>query len=243
MSAAFDTWPDWCQTYVGGVLVCLVATLPNNDPWRHISARSGTIVAGQHPPLTDGVFRDDTARPFGNWRDATDLIVPVFAEPESDPSLAELSDSLSPQAGLLLAVAGSGDWRATRDMMGSLSAYVGSNIDDFGRPHTASLGRISRDVAREAIAWALHRRMAYGGDVYCEEILLRWTTLAARVALNEGQAKDPEFAPAYRRGAELADDEVHQTIERHRIPDQARDGIGDVIGDDADLDPWTEKPI
>lgn len=243
MAEAFDTAPVFCQTYVAGVLTCIVATLPNNDPWRHISARAGDLVAGQQPPPSDGVIRDDKARRFGTWRDATDVIIPVFAEPESDPSLAELVVPLSPEGGLLMAAAGRGDWRATRDMMAALSAQLGAGIDDFGRSHIGSLGAMSRDVAREAIAWSLHRRLSYGGDVYSEEILLRWTVLATRVALTEGQAKDPEFAAAHRRAAELTDEEVRTTIERWRIPDAARDGIGDVVGEDADLAAWVENPI
>lgn len=244
MSGAFDTWPEWCHTYVAGTLVCLVATLPNNDPWRHISARSGNLVAGQCPPATDGVVRDDRGRRFGSWRDATDLIVPVFTEPESDPSLIELADPLTPLAGLLLATAGVGDWRATRDMMAEIATGLGAAVDDFGRPFSAVLGRLSRDTAREAIAWALHRRKAYGGEVYCEEILFRWTTLATRISPAQDSSATSGFTPAAQRWARQAEAEVAATIERYRVADSSRDGIGrNFPEDDTDLDAWGERPI
>ena len=225
MSGAFDAWPEWCHIYVGGVLVSLVCTLPTNDPWRHVSARSGTLVAGHGPPAMDGVVLDNTGLRFGSWRDATDLIVPVFAEPESDPSLAELAEPLTPLAGLLLASAVGGDWRTTRDMMFDISADLGATVDDFGRPFAKVLGRISRDTAREAIAWALHRRMSYGGDVYCEEILFRWTTLTTRVCPTPGAlgGTDTGCEPEHR--SELIDAEVSDTIRRFKVADASRDGI------------------
>jgi hypothetical protein len=239
MASAFLDSPRWCNNYVGGVLVCLVATLPNNDPWRHISARAGDLTAGEHPPIADGVSRDDTHRMFGTWKDATDLIAVVFTEPTSDPSFVELAEELSPEAGLLLAVAGKGDWRATRDMMAAVTAQLAAGIDDFGRSHSAVIGRLCRDVAHEAFAWALHRRMAYGGEVYAEEILLRWTILATRITLTSGQARDPEFAPAYQRANELTDHEVNSTIDRYRIAERARDGIGL----DTDLREWNHETL
>lgn len=236
MSSAFDTWPEWCHTYVAGVVTCLVATLPDGDPWRHISARSGATTAGQCPPPEDGVVRDNTGRRFGTWRDATDIVLPVFSEPESDPSLAELADHLSVRAGLLLAAAGAGEWRSTRDTFATITSELGSGVDDFGRPHSLFLGRMSRDVAREAIAWAMHRRMAYGGDVFCEEILLRWTTLATRVSLAEVPAGRPEFVDARRRVDELTDDEVRETIGRYRVPDDTRDNLDNLGKGDEDCD-------
>lgn len=232
MATVFQTQPEWVSAYTAGVLTCLAGTLPDSDPWRAISAKTGPLSSGLHPPASDGVTSDITGQPFGTWRDAVDLIVQVFAEPESDPSLVELADPLSPEAGYLLAAASGGDWEATRTAVMNLHNYLASTVDDLGRPRAGFIGVKMRDVAREAIGWAMHRRSVYGGDLFCEEILLRWTTLASRAVIADtGSSGDEDVAEARRQASALLAGEARRTVDAYRVPEKTRNDVTQEVTD------------
>ncbi|MCY1157497.1 MAG: hypothetical protein MOP51_518 [Citricoccus sp.] len=151
-----STDPQWFRLWASGVLTDLVETLDPEDPWRNTGDQEGAVV------LPDG-------SPFGDWRNATDLLpVPSEADPSLDVGLAALAQPLSPASSRVWLAAQSG-----RDAV--LEALDG--IDVGG----------AYSVAVPAIEWAMFRRRLFMGqeDAYIPQVCTAWTARAEHIARSE----------------------------------------------------------
>lgn len=231
MGRVAGSHPRWAEVYLAGAVTVIAATLPPSDPWRHLRARVGQVCVGGSidglEPGQDAVVSPD-GNPFGTWRDATDLLQPVFDEPESDPQLAALAEPLPTSAAAVLAAAGRGDWRQTLLVLRAAVDTVPhlSRIGGSGGDPQVSRGYSLRDIGRAALVWAIHRRRAYIGwdDPVVVENLLAWASRAGRVVATEPE--DPAGWTEQIRGfAGALDQTVLRGIDRDQLPDAARDGL------------------
>lgn len=194
----FHQWcrrhPERAVLWFAGTTSDLAETLPGDDPWRKLSARIGTgvsaITRGPEPPSSTGAAN---GKPFGTWRDATDLIEPTFDDPNLDVCLAALAEPLSPAAAALLAFAFDG-WSAASDAAWAI--YRASAVPDEAqqadapRPAFGELRSIDLTTSpatypgadalvaagQAALRWLVHRRATYTGsdDPYVIESAWHW---------------------------------------------------------------------
>lgn len=167
--------PDFGPTFFGGVVADLIQTLPLRDPWRHVSARIGTVATGQDPPSVTGAVRADGAV-FGTVADHTDRVPILYLDPVDDPGLMAVADPLSPLAAAVLA-SGNAGWGAARDMVEAARAQQPpTGVAVIPGWETG----VMIDSASSAIRWLIHRRRSYRGkdDTWPTESAHRW---AARV--------------------------------------------------------------
>lgn len=151
-----STDPQWFRLWASGVLSDLVETLDPEDPWRNTGEQDGVVV------LPDG-------SPFGEWRNATDLLpVPSEADPALDVGLAALAEPLPPAAAHVWLAAQSGREAALERLSG---------IDVGG----------AYPVAVPAIEWAMFRRRLFMGqeDAYIPQACVAWATRAENIARSE----------------------------------------------------------
>lgn len=151
--------PDYFGTFVAGVLVDLVGSLPGSDPWQRVGFKTGTEFA-------------TTGSRFGTWRDGTDLIPRQHRDLASDMNLAALAVPLSPTSTHLLAAATAG-MSCCRKTMQQLSGEAAEPLFDD---------------ATAAIRWAIHRRRAYMGheDPFVTVTAVAWVTRAERIVQGRG---------------------------------------------------------
>lgn len=88
---AAELHPGWARLFFAGVVSDIMATLPDNDPWRDARIQDGV-------PLVDG-------RRFGTLRDHTDLIPQISPDPTIDVALSAVLDDLDERAASLIVVA------------------------------------------------------------------------------------------------------------------------------------------
>lgn len=220
--------PQDTLLFYAGVCADMIGTLPDNDPWRHLSGRFGDHTTGPNPPDVDGVVGPD-GKPFGTWHDAADLSPLLYATPADDPGLAALvDDDLTPAAGAVLAAAGGG-WESAYDMA--------RGIADTPVPDTIELARVTdlrtrdsfrrgmglhrvREGCEQAVRWAAHRRRSYmgPGDVWLTESVFRWGWRACRSM----------------EGKEWPDDEIVQAITDERVRAPFPGGLGPLDPDEED---------
>lgn len=147
--------PIWCATWFGGVLANVVRSLPDADPWRHLSARlSERHCIGTPPAEGEGAWLPD-GTPLRSWEAALDAVFKTFGNPEHDLGLFALTKALHPRAAALIAFAELG-WedsiQACRDLT---SMKVHGDADFYS-------------LASSALRWASHRRRSLLG-VYAAE--------------------------------------------------------------------------
>lgn len=181
MAALCRSKPAWATAFLGGVLADLVRSLPDDDPWRALSARIGTLSTGDSPPQQTGAVRAD-GRVFGTWHDAEDLVGLVFATPEIDVALAAVAEPLSPAAAAVLAISAAGWEAAARALRATHALAVPAEQDlppEVSYPEQWRAGVSGRElyeVGTTALHWALFRRRSYGytDDPWPVESCFRW---------------------------------------------------------------------
>lgn len=151
------TDPDWVIAWWSTVLHVVVATLPHEDPWRSMSARSDrhTLRQGDCPdpdaaPAEDAWTRE--GMPFGTWGDGVDLVRnPRVSDPAADHRLAALARDLDPLEASWLAFAG----HSASALHAAASALHASLHMDPDKPEVvwSSMDRVLR--------WATYRRRQY----------------------------------------------------------------------------------
>lgn len=189
--------PDRVHLFLAGLIAEAIGTLPDTDPWKHLSARCGNITVGENPPEEDGAVRDADGEPFGSWRDATDLISLEAATPWEDSALAALTEPLEPAAAAILAAASRG-WRAAMRMIRQVQ-IVGNRpevaeeyqgLPFLNDPEYLAANDLAhaRLCAVDALRWAVHRRRAYLGrnDPWLEDAVSMWAWRATRRELEAG---------------------------------------------------------
>lgn len=182
--------PTWAAGFYGGVIADLARSLPDEDPWRHLSGRVGSMTVGQNPPERDGAVRPDGAR-FGDYVDATDITPLSFRTVEADPALAALAEPLAPQSAALVAFGELG-WEIAGRAVKAVHetphpvAVPGSGIRVVSptRYSTGVAGHHLRDTARDAVRWLVHRRRGYVGaeDTWVMESVFRWAWRCDQIA-------------------------------------------------------------
>lgn len=151
-----STDPQWFRLWAAGVLADLVETLDPEDPWRNTCEQDGLVV------LPDG-------SPFGEWRNATDLLpMPAEADPRLDVGLAAVAEPLTPAAARAWLAAQSGREAVLEELEG---------IDVGG----------AYPVAVPAIEWAMFRRRLFMGqeDAFIPQVCTAWTARAEHIARAE----------------------------------------------------------
>lgn len=170
-----------------GVIGDLLSTLPDPDPWKHLSALlpSGREIEGNYPiPAATGAHgRHGT---FGTWKDGADLEPPMHDDPRMDPGLIALSVAMTPEAAAILAA-------ASRDRDGA-AADLAAMDDMF-------------DVAAQALCWTMWRRSVYVGrdDDLVDIAFLVWLGWSARILGGGSVTEDDRYGML--ADAALADDQ------------------------------------
>lgn len=197
--------PDVVHLFFAGFVSDQIRTLPDLDPWRHLSARFGGVTAGAAPPEQDGAVTPSRTV-FGTWSDAVDVVPLVHASSFEDPGLMALAgDDLSAAAAAIIGAASHG-WRRTLDMIEAvwrapvadspdLAAVADIRARDSYKRGVA-LHRV-REAAEQAARWSVHRRRAYlgPGDEWPSESAFRWAWRAQRTANDQPWAdQDVEAA-------------------------------------------------
>lgn len=205
MVALTEDRPEWVVVYLTGLLHDLMHTLPEEDPWRHLSAlidldqvRSGLPTRDRDQRLARRSSRhrvlpsrtgallvspDAEPRPFGTAADASDLVAPGAGDPSTDVGTAALATNLSPLGAALLAM-------SAHDLV--LLRYV---VDQTLRALKAAEARGLVDSASESLIasagaaarWLTHRRRVYAGidDNFVAVIGFAWVSRADRVLAGE----------------------------------------------------------
>lgn len=187
--------PSWSAAFFGGLLSDIVLTLPENDHWRSLVSRAGSLTAGDEPPEVDATLVTKGPRAgqsFGTYEDCTDLVPLVFADPARDASLAAVADPLSTEAASLIAFAGQG-WEAA--ITAIRAAYVSAVPDAEGDSEVvypdkfknAISGNMLFESCADAVRWSVFRRRSYVGpdDPWPIESAYRWAWRADRIILKE----------------------------------------------------------
>lgn len=200
MSSLARRNPSWVTTYATGVIWELVATLPEDDPWRRLSARvdldvlsiGRSIENGQSllwqpdgavGPTRTGAFRPDGAS-FGTWRDGTDLSgTPVNDDPTLDVGLVPLVPSLSPLSAAIFGLANKPVEEFASDLTQINHALWRAAMAHEG--DHARAGVFLLWSVKASMRWAMWRRQCYVGrdDQYSQHVAYSWL-IKARNVLN-----------------------------------------------------------
>lgn len=206
MRKVFIEQPEWAAVFVSGVLSSLVQTLPERDPWRHLSARL--------PALLDDpdMVRDDVVGP----PDVTGAVLPdgrtfggsehprfFGVDPELDVEYAALSEGLSGYSAALFAFAADGcetaraALRLVRIRALTEATWAPGASDE--RIIAAHAGEQVWSTAEAALRWALHRRRQLfdaqsidalmdepylprgGTDEFARDLIWAWASYADQV--------------------------------------------------------------
>ncbi|MGC0252648.1 hypothetical protein [Pseudactinotalea sp. Z1748] len=161
--------------WLTGVIGDLVASLPEVDPWRALSARvpvegeADITLLGTAPP-PPGLGAASATGEFGTWRDGADLVPASHANLLIDRELIVLVEGLAPASAAVLALCGSDYHLGVRALQ-----VLGAE------------GPESFDIAAPALRWALWRRQVYTGpeDTWAHTTALMWLHYAAQLASGE----------------------------------------------------------
>ena len=144
------TTPLWAAAFLGGMIADAMRTLPEEDPWRHLSARfqvgQASLTRGEvpRPPETTGAVIG--GKPFGTPDSGDDLVLLAPGDPSTEVSSAALAEGLNPASAAVLAFGADG-WKHSAE---ALRASPADDRDLF-------------DTGADALRWALWRRRAYVG--------------------------------------------------------------------------------
>lgn len=165
MQAAFEADPKWAAAWAGGVVSSLIRSLPDDDPWRHLTAFFEPLepligYAGVGRPSKGATTAQGD---FGSLRDMLDIRAPELSDAQSDVGLAAVADPISDQAAATIAYA---------EVSWARAAFVLETVDPeelFG-------------VATDAIRYAAARRRAYVGtdDPFFVHLCFAWQWRADR---------------------------------------------------------------
>lgn len=200
MAAFINRNSDWACIYFAGLLTDIASTLPEDDPWRHLSAmidldqvafgRTGTdpdeklVWKGEAPvpELTGAAIKapGGPARAFGTSFDAQDLYDVDVADVRTAPQSVAVASNLSPLSASLVAMA-SADSRTMQVVLAK--TYDALWKARFGSLTNDSPGESLLKVAGQAVQWLTHRRRSYLADEdgFIYTIGLAWTGKADRV--------------------------------------------------------------
>lgn len=163
--------PLWGATFFGGMISDAIRTLPEEDPWRHLSARLrvGQIALTRGeiprpPEVTGAVLRD---KAFGAPDAGSDLVDLTPGDPSSAVASAALAEGLNPVSAAVLAFGADG-WRHSAEALASVPTG----------------GRDMFDTGADALRWALWRRRTYVGldDPMTMLSAMQWAWRAQQVA-------------------------------------------------------------
>lgn len=143
--AAMARWcrqePSTAQVWFAGVIFSVMGTLPDTDPWSHLSARvDRSTTRGTAPPPDVGATGEHGR--FGTVDDGRDLAGNA-EDPALDLYLAALAESLDDRSAAVLAFARDG-WRQA---LVALSTVTSADA--------------TFDVGSAALRWAAWRRRCY----------------------------------------------------------------------------------
>lgn len=183
--AAFaDSYSHWVHVWFSGLLYELMATLPAQDPWRHLSTR--TALSNRHnvdsvilrgTPSGEGTFFP-SGQAAGTPGDSDDLLVPELGDRSTDIGLAGLVGTPSPLTLTLIAMAGDTDPTRLVSAFAMVHEHLRATADDPGQVAADFL-----QVAGDAVRRVLHRRRIYVGidDSFATITGYSWMARADRV--------------------------------------------------------------
>ena len=144
--------PQWASVWFAGLISDAIQTLPDQDPWRHLT---GTVKVNGDDLIARGKFPVPTETgaighrgDFGTWHDTTDVRMAEMDDPALDIGLAVVADPIPKESAALLAFAGQG-WASLNTAIGLLATGVNESIFDLCEP---------------AVRWAYFRRNIYVGN-------------------------------------------------------------------------------
>lgn len=183
-------------TFLAGACADVLFTLPEADPWRHLSARvvspgSTDMVRAAPAPVPETTGAASARGAFGTWRDGADLFAPAHQNLLVDPYLAPLATALPPASAAALAFAGASYSEGAQALL--LARGSGSVVFDIGAP---------------ALRWAMWRRWAYLGDAddFTYSAVMGWLVRSGPVVSTGAFPDRPEWE-AEREAARIPDDE------------------------------------
>lgn len=144
----------WLYVWAASVLHDIVATLPQEDPWRCLAGRTErTTITAPGIGIPDGRSGAWSWNgQFGSVGDALDLVRVSNMDLSRDPGLAPIAYGLQVDSAALLAAAGHSA-QAVLDMLTTAHQSL------HGHTHAEAIV----GVIDPAIRWALHRRSTYTG--------------------------------------------------------------------------------
>lgn len=197
MARFIDRNIDWACAYLSGLLTDLVATLPPDDPWRHLAGMIDlTQVATGHlsndpsqrlgwpnepidsPAATGALTR--SGRAFGTPADSADLLASDVSNSELHPQTAAVATNLSPLGAAFVAFA-SADATTFQSVL--TKVYHSLWLARYGGLTTESPGTSMLKTVGQALRWTVHRRRVYtvDDDGFTNVLGLAWISKADRV--------------------------------------------------------------
>lgn len=194
-AAVLAATPRWGSAWFAGLIADTLATLPSEDPWRHLGGRVETAAGGVHTPDGDPVGpppvtgAQSVAGSFGTVADSVDLAVGDHHDPPANPDIAARAD-LPAEAAAVVAISRMG-FGPTRDALDLLFDQA-----DDGPQMLALAGAALRAVT--------HRRRAYegAGDLFTWVYGIQTLIRADRIAtgLDEDDKAAARRADEWERG-------------------------------------------
>lgn len=171
LAGVLSATPRWGSAWFAGLIADTLATLPGEDPWRHLGGRVETAAGCVHTPDADPVpppaatgaqtrTASGTVEPFGTVCDVTDLIAGEAGDPTMDLSLAAVAADLPAGSAGLTAIARMG-FGPTRDALDLLFDDAAAQADPGASPDSAGAAMLAQ--AGAALRAVTHRRRAYTG--------------------------------------------------------------------------------
>lgn len=206
MAALVDSEPTWAAAYFAGLLGAVAHSLPDDDPWRRLTACLDVgALAGQAEDVNclvrvasdedrgmsdadvdhmrmrshpDGMTgaMHPCGAPFGLFEDCTDIEHVDGLSPELHPRASTCAVPLAPLAAALLAVAGQ-----SQDVAQHAYSRVAHalSIAACRDDEASDCGTALLDAAEAALCWLTYRRSAFEGtrDSLMEMAAMRWIPL------------------------------------------------------------------
>lgn len=198
MARFIDRNSDWSCAYLAGLLTDLAATLPPDDPWRHLAGLIDLeqIATGESygtpekrlawsndpiafPASTGAVT--PSGRMFGTSQDSEDLITVDVPDASSFTRVAAVNTNLSPLAAAIIAF-------STTDASTMQSVLMKVYTALFEAKHSAHIttdaaGTSLLKTAGQSLRWLTHRRRAYtfDDDGFVNMLAFAWIGKADRV--------------------------------------------------------------
>lgn len=221
--------PDRVHVFLAGLIAEAIRTLPEDDPWRHLSGQIDNITVGHHPPDNDGAVSDLDGEPFGSWRDSVDVSGFEAITPWDDTALIAVTDELHPHAAATLA-AGAFGWRAVARMIRQAEIVGDRPVIPPGTdpmPFLTDPAYLAahdlahaRTSATNAVRWAAHRRRSYLGysDPWLPDAITWWAHAATREPLAPDETTGARITQWRVATPRLPDDPAAESWLPHTTP-------------------------